>query len=94
MVPLAVLRFPAQMSPLAPCGSVDSQSIVTKYDALPHSTEHDSQPIAFLISEQLIPYYDRTPLEKYGFVSQHHIGGFSTKREYANTTHISIQYHI
>jgi hypothetical protein len=92
--PLAVLRFPAQMSPLAPCGSVDSQSIVTKYDALPHSTEHDSQPIAFLISEQLIPYYDRTPLEKYGFVSQHHIGGFSTKREYANTTHISIQYHI
>jgi hypothetical protein len=77
--PLAVLRFPAQTSPLAPCGSVDSQSIVTKYDALPHSTKHDTQPIAFLISEQLVPYCDRTPLKKYGFVSQDHIGGFSTK---------------
>jgi hypothetical protein len=35
---------------------------------------------------------DRTPLNKQGFVSQDPTGGFSTKRECANT-HISIQYH-
>jgi hypothetical protein len=37
--PLAVLRFPAQMSPLAPCGSGGSQSMsqsmITKYGAIP-----------------------------------------------------------
>jgi hypothetical protein len=30
---------------------------------------------------------DRTPLKKHGFISQDHIGEFSTKREYTNTTH-------
>jgi uncharacterized lipoprotein YehR (DUF1307 family) len=35
---------------------------------------------------------DRTPLKKQGFVSQDPTGGFSTKRECANT-HINIQYH-
>jgi hypothetical protein len=29
---------------------------------------------------------DRTSVKKQGFVSQDHIGGFSTKREYTNTT--------
>jgi hypothetical protein len=29
---------------------------------------------------------DRTPLKKQGFVSQDHIGQFSMKREYTNTT--------
>jgi hypothetical protein len=29
---------------------------------------------------------DRPPLKKQGFVTQDHIGGFSMKREYANTT--------
>jgi hypothetical protein len=57
--PLAVLSFPAQISPLAPCGSGNSQSIVTKYDDIPHSTEQDTQPIVFLISRQVVPY--RTP---------------------------------
>jgi hypothetical protein len=57
--PLAVQRFPTQMSPLAPCGSGDSQSIVTKSDAIPRSTEHGTQPIAFLISKQAIPYQTR-----------------------------------
>jgi hypothetical protein len=37
--PLAVLRFPAQMSPLEPCGLGSSQSIsqrlITKYGAIP-----------------------------------------------------------
>jgi hypothetical protein len=28
----------------------------TKNDARPHSTEQDTQPIAFLISQQAIPY--------------------------------------
>jgi hypothetical protein len=37
-------------------------------------------------------YCDRTPLNKQGFVSQDPTGGFSMKRECANT-HISIQYH-
>jgi hypothetical protein len=53
---LALLRFLAQMSPLAPCGSSHSESIVTKYDVIPHSTEQDTQPIAFLISKQVVPY--------------------------------------
>jgi hypothetical protein len=57
--PLVVLRFPTQTSPLAPCGLGDSQSIVTKYDAIPHSTEQDTQPIAVLISKQAIPYQIR-----------------------------------
>jgi hypothetical protein len=29
---------------------------VTKYDAIAHSTKQDTQPIAFLISRQVIPY--------------------------------------
>jgi hypothetical protein len=29
---------------------------VTKYDTIPHSTEHDTQPIAYLISKQVVPY--------------------------------------
>jgi hypothetical protein len=33
-------------------------------------------------------------LRNEGFISQDHIGGFLTKREHINTTHISIQYHI
>jgi hypothetical protein len=33
-------------------------------------------------------------LRNEGFVSQDHIMGFSVKREYTNTTHISIQHHI
>jgi hypothetical protein len=41
---------------------------------------------------------DRTISENHlrneGFISQDHIGGLSMKREYMNTTHISIQYHM
>jgi hypothetical protein len=31
----------------------------TKYDDIPHSTEQDTQPIAFLISKQVVPYQTR-----------------------------------
>jgi hypothetical protein len=58
--PRVVLRIPTQTSPLAPCCSGDSQSIVikyvTKYDAILHSTEQDTLPIVFLISRQAVPY--------------------------------------
>jgi hypothetical protein len=60
---LIVLTFPAQTSPLAPCASGHSQSIVTKYatkyDAFPHSTEQDTQAIVFLVSRQAVPYWTR-----------------------------------
>jgi hypothetical protein len=46
--PLAVPRFSVQTSPLAPCGSDSSQSMVTS-----HSTEHDTHSIAYLISKQV-----------------------------------------
>jgi hypothetical protein len=45
--PLAVLRFPAQTSPLAPCGLGSSQNmsqrLITKYGAIPTqpSTTHN-----------------------------------------------------
>jgi hypothetical protein len=45
--------------PLVPCGSSDSQSIITKSNAIPRSTEQGTQPIAFLISKQVIPYQTR-----------------------------------
>jgi hypothetical protein len=32
---------------------------ITKYDANPHSIEHDTLPIVFLISRQVIPYWTR-----------------------------------
>jgi hypothetical protein len=59
MVPACSAKVSPQMSPLAPCGSSDSQSVVTKNDAIPHSTEQDTQPIAFLISKQAVPYQTR-----------------------------------
>jgi hypothetical protein len=52
-------NYPAK-APLAPCGSGVFTKYVTKYDtksdANPHSTKQDTQPIAFLISRQAIPY--------------------------------------
>jgi hypothetical protein len=33
-----------------------STNYVTKYDAIPHSTEQDTLPIVFLISKQVVPY--------------------------------------
>jgi hypothetical protein len=57
--PLAVLRFPAQTSPLAPSGSGSlqsiSQSMIIKYGVIPTQSSM-TQPIAFLISKQVVPY--------------------------------------
>jgi hypothetical protein len=48
---------------LASCGSGIFTNYVTKYntksDVNPHSTEQDIQPIAFLISKQVVPYQTR-----------------------------------
>jgi hypothetical protein len=60
--PHAVLRFPVQMSPLAPCGLGSSQSMMkdrSQSMILSHSTEHDTQPISYLISKQVILYWTR-----------------------------------
>jgi hypothetical protein len=46
-------------APLAPCGSGIRKvchMYDTKNDAHPHSTKQDTQPIAFLISKQVVPY--------------------------------------
>jgi hypothetical protein len=71
----ALLRFPEQTVPACSakvsCTNVPSCTMwfrqftkyVTKYDYKAwchlHSTEHDTQPISFLISKQVIPYQTR-----------------------------------
>jgi hypothetical protein len=58
--PLAVLRIPAQSVPSCTMWFRQFTKNVTKTDHKdrnhPHSTEHDTQPIAYLISKQVIPY--------------------------------------
>jgi hypothetical protein len=58
--PLAVLRFPTQNIPSCNMWFRQVTKYVTKIDpnvwCHPHSTEHDTQPIAYLISKQAIPY--------------------------------------
>jgi hypothetical protein len=61
---LAVLRFPAHSGPFCTMGfSRQFTQNVTKTDHKdrrhPHSTEHDTQPIAYLISKQVVPYQTR-----------------------------------
>jgi hypothetical protein len=61
--PLTVLRFPTHSGPF--CGMWFRQFTqnVTKTDhkdrSHPHSSEHDTQPIAYLISKQVVPYRSR-----------------------------------
>jgi hypothetical protein len=59
--PLAMLRFPAQSDTSCTMWFRQFTKNVTKTDhkdrSHPHSTEHDTQPIAYLISEQVIPYW-------------------------------------
>jgi hypothetical protein len=59
-VPLVVLRFPAQSGPFCTMWFRQFTKNVTKTDhkdrSHPHSTEHNTQPIAYLISKQAIPY--------------------------------------
>jgi hypothetical protein len=55
--------FPHKVANFAPCGSGSSQrmsqrrvtNIGHKDRSHPHSTEHDTQPIAYLISKQAVP---------------------------------------
>jgi hypothetical protein len=55
--------FMHKVAPFAPCGSGSShrlsQRLITNIGAIPHSTEHDTQPIAHLISKQVVPYRTR-----------------------------------
>jgi hypothetical protein len=58
--PLAVLRFPAQSGPFCTMWFKQFIKNVTKTGhtdgSHPQSTEHDTQPIAYQISKQAIPY--------------------------------------
>jgi hypothetical protein len=55
----ALLQFPEQTFPLAPCGLGSSQSVsqrlITTYGVIP-TQPSTTQPIAYLISKQVIPY--------------------------------------
>jgi hypothetical protein len=61
--PLAVLRFLTQNGPSCTMWFTQFTKNVTKTDhkvwCHPHSTEHNTQPIAYLISKQAIPYGTR-----------------------------------
>jgi hypothetical protein len=60
MAPLAVLWYPTQSGPFCTMWFRQFTQNVTKIDhkdrSHPHSTEHDTQPIAHLISKQTVPY--------------------------------------
>jgi hypothetical protein len=61
--PLAMLRFPAHSDPFCTMWFRQFKQNVAKTDhkdrSHPHLTEHDAQPIAYLISKQDIPYRTR-----------------------------------
>jgi hypothetical protein len=61
--PLAVLRFPTQSGPFCTMWFSQFTKNVTMTDhkdrSHPHSTEHDTQPIAWLICKQSVPYQTR-----------------------------------
>jgi hypothetical protein len=63
MAPFVVLRFPAHSGPFYTMWFRHFTQNVTKTDhkdrGHPHSTEHDTQPIAYLISKQVVPYWTR-----------------------------------
>jgi hypothetical protein len=60
VAPLTVLRFPAQSGPFCPMWFRQFTKNVTKTGHIdrshPHWTEHDTQPITYLISKQAVPY--------------------------------------
>jgi hypothetical protein len=61
--PLAMLRFPAQSDPSCTMWFRQFTKNITKTDhkdrSHPHSTEHDTQPVAYLISKQAVSYRTR-----------------------------------
>jgi hypothetical protein len=63
MASLAMLRFPAHSGPFCTMWFRLFTQNVTKTShtdrSHPHSTERDTQPIAYLISKQVIPYWTR-----------------------------------
>jgi hypothetical protein len=63
VAPLAVLRFPAHSDPFCIMWFRQFTQNVTQTGhtdrSHPHSTEHDTQPIAYLISKQAVPYRTR-----------------------------------
>jgi hypothetical protein len=63
VAPLAVLRFPAHSDPFCTMWFRQFTYNVTQMGHInrshPHSIEHDTQPIAYLISKQVIPYRTR-----------------------------------
>jgi hypothetical protein len=63
VAPLAVLRFPAHSSPFCTMWFRQFTQNVTQtghtHKSHPHSTEHDTHPIAYLISKQVVPYQTR-----------------------------------
>jgi hypothetical protein len=63
VAPLVMLRFPAQSGPFCTMWFRQFIKNVTKMGhtdrSHPHSTEHDTQPIAYLISKQAVPYRTR-----------------------------------
>jgi hypothetical protein len=63
VAPLAMLRFPTQSGPFCTMWFRQFTKNATKTGhtdrSHPHSTEHDTQPIAHLISKQAIPYRTR-----------------------------------
>jgi hypothetical protein len=58
--PLAVMRFPAHSGPFCTMSFKQFTQNVTKIDHkdrnYSHSTKHNTQPIAYLISKQVFPY--------------------------------------
>jgi hypothetical protein len=63
VAPLVVLRFPAQSGPFCTMWFRQFTKNVTKTGhtdrSHPHSTEHHTQPVAYLISKQAVPYRTR-----------------------------------
>jgi hypothetical protein len=60
MAPLAVLWYPTQSGPFCTMWFRQFTQNVTKIDhkdrSHPHSTEHDTQPTAYLIGKHAVPY--------------------------------------
>jgi hypothetical protein len=60
VAPLAMLRFPTHSGPFCTMWFKQFTKKVTQTGhrdrSHPHSTEHDTHPIAYLISKQAVPY--------------------------------------
>jgi hypothetical protein len=59
VAPLAVLRFPTHSGPFCTMWIRQFTQMGHTDRSHPHSTEHDTQPIAYLISKQAIPHRTR-----------------------------------